>query len=315
MISVVIPFYNRADYLARTLRSVAGQTVAPDEVVLVDNGSTDSSRQVCLDFIHSLPATTPIAFSLIDSPERGAAHARNCGWRAAKGDYIVFFDSDDEMSADFIADIRDYFSLHPSCQLVCAATRMVFGDGRERVRRGRRSRSVTDQILLGMLNTVGMAMSRQLLDSVGGWDDTLRIWDDWELGIRLLLARPETGWLRNKIYHRLYVHDESLTGSNFHSRSVALIATLRAARTVIEQQLPASRRRRHALAGIAIRHHFLAGMMEREGHLQEAKQMVEACRSLPVWPKWVYGLLRRYTAAGGRGTLSVGRFALKMTIW
>ncbi len=315
MISVIIPFYNRADYLERTLRSVAGQTVAPDEVVLVDNGSTDRSRQVCLDFIHCLPHTTPIAFRLIDAPERGAAHARNCGWRAAKGDYIVFFDSDDEMSADFIADIRDYFSLHPSTQLVCAATRMVFGDGRERVRRGRRSRSVTDQVLLGMLNTVGMAMSRQLLASVGGWDDTLRIWVDWELGIRLLLARPETGWLKHKVYHRLYVHDESLTGSNFHSRCVALIATLKSAHTAIEQQLPPGLRRRHALAAIAIRHYFLAGVMEREGHPAEARQMLEACPSTPVWPKWMYGLLKRYTAAGGRGTLSLGRVLLQMTIW
>ena len=315
MISVVIPFYNRADYLERTLRSVVCQTDAPDEVVLVDNGSTDHSRQVCLDFIHNLPSNTPIAFRLIDAPQRGAAYARNCGWQAAKGDHIVFFDSDDEMSADFIADIRRHFSLHPSTQLVCAATRMVFGDGRERVRRGHHSQSVTDQVLLGMLNTVGMAMDRRLLESVGGWDGTLRIWDDWELGIRLLLSRPETGWLKHKVYHRLYVHDESLTGSNFHSRTDALIAALKAAHTAISQQMPTGRQRRHALAAIAIRHYFLAGVMVREGHPEEAGQMLKACPATPVWPKWMYGLLKRYTAAGGRGTLSLGRVLLKMTIW
>jgi CDP-glycerol glycerophosphotransferase len=89
-ISVVVPIYDVEDYLEDCLRSLARQTVADFEAILVDDGSTDASAAVAERF-----AATDERFRLLRQPNGGLSRARNTGIDAASGEYLAFLDSDD----------------------------------------------------------------------------------------------------------------------------------------------------------------------------------------------------------------------------
>jgi CDP-glycerol glycerophosphotransferase len=89
-ISVVVPIYNVEAYLAECLESLAGQTVHDLEIVMVDDGSTDSSAAIAERFAERDPR-----FRLIRQPNGGLSRARNTGLDAASGELLAFVDSDD----------------------------------------------------------------------------------------------------------------------------------------------------------------------------------------------------------------------------
>lgn len=84
MISIVVPARNEEDNLRRLLRSVEEQEFEDYEVVVVDGGSTDGTREVAEEY----------GATVIEGPLKGPAVARNMGWRESKGDYIYFMDAD-----------------------------------------------------------------------------------------------------------------------------------------------------------------------------------------------------------------------------
>lgn len=90
MVSIVVPVYNVEKYLACCLDSLLAQTYQDLEIILVDDGSTDSSMQICKSYQEK---DSRIVF--IHQENQGLASARNTGIRAAKGDYLYFVDSDD----------------------------------------------------------------------------------------------------------------------------------------------------------------------------------------------------------------------------
>jgi CDP-glycerol glycerophosphotransferase len=90
LVSVVVPIYNVERYLRECLESLAHQTMSDLEVVMVDDGSTDTSAAVAADF-----AALDDRFRLVRQPNGGLGHARNTGARHATGRYIAFVDSDD----------------------------------------------------------------------------------------------------------------------------------------------------------------------------------------------------------------------------
>ena len=90
MITVVVPIYNVEDYLRACLQSIAGQTLADFEVVMVDDGSTDGSAAIAREFV-----AVDQRFRLISQANGGLANARNTGIAEASGDFLAFVDSDD----------------------------------------------------------------------------------------------------------------------------------------------------------------------------------------------------------------------------
>ena len=90
MVSVVIPVYNVEKYLAECVDSVLGQTYADFEIILVDDGATDSSGQMCDEY-----AQKDARIRVIHQPNGGLSAARNTGLKAARGEYVYFLDSDD----------------------------------------------------------------------------------------------------------------------------------------------------------------------------------------------------------------------------
>jgi glycosyltransferase involved in cell wall biosynthesis len=91
-ISIIIPVYNAEEYLDRCLHSVLDQEYPSYEVILVDDGSTDSSGLICDRY-----SSTDPRFVTLHQPNKGVSAARNAGLDIARGEYVMFLDSDDAL--------------------------------------------------------------------------------------------------------------------------------------------------------------------------------------------------------------------------
>jgi glycosyltransferase involved in cell wall biosynthesis len=122
-VSVVIPLYNKEATILRALDSVFRQTVQDFEIIVVNDGSTDGSRQ-------ALSAITDPRLRIIDQPNAGAAAARNRGIEAARSDLVAFLDADDEWLPHFVETVLFLRSRYPSASVFGAAYRIQPPDGR-----------------------------------------------------------------------------------------------------------------------------------------------------------------------------------------
>lgn len=100
-ISIIIPSFNEERYLVRCLDSVAAQTVAPYEVLVVDNNSTDATAEIA--------ARYPFV-RLLHEPAQGRVFAREAGFRAARGDILARIDADAILPPDWVAQVTAYFT-------------------------------------------------------------------------------------------------------------------------------------------------------------------------------------------------------------
>lgn len=95
MITVIVPIYNAAEWLRDALASLQAQTYADFEAILVDDGSTDGSVEICRAF-----CAEDSRFRIVVQPNSGVSAARNAGIDHAGGEWIAFMDADDEMPPD-----------------------------------------------------------------------------------------------------------------------------------------------------------------------------------------------------------------------
>lgn len=97
-LSIVIPLYNKEEYVSETLQSLVDQTLLPYELIIVDDKSTDNSLRIAKEFIDNAPAhfTDSVRIEFIESREnRGIGYTRNVGFARTSGDYVCFLDADD----------------------------------------------------------------------------------------------------------------------------------------------------------------------------------------------------------------------------
>lgn len=97
LISVIIPVYNKEKYISKSLKSVLAQTYSNWELILINDGSTDSSEQIILDIQEKEPR-----IKYIKQHNQGVSAARNTGIKHARGDYITFLDADDVYDSLFL---------------------------------------------------------------------------------------------------------------------------------------------------------------------------------------------------------------------
>lgn len=102
MTSVIIPAYNAEKYLQAAIDSVLSQSDSDWELILVDDGSTDSTARIC-----DLAAEADSRVRALHTPNRGVSAARNAGIDCSSGDYLVFLDADDTIDRDFIKILKE----------------------------------------------------------------------------------------------------------------------------------------------------------------------------------------------------------------
>lgn len=114
LVSLVIPVLNAERFLSESLRSIASQTFADFEVIIVDDGSTDNSRQIATEVCQ-----IDTRFTLINNAHGGVSQARNRGIDLAKGKYLGFVDADDCLYPDALSVLVKYLETSESDVCIC----------------------------------------------------------------------------------------------------------------------------------------------------------------------------------------------------
>ena len=96
-VSIVVPVYNAGPYIEQCLKSLVEQTLKDIEIILINDGSTDDSLELCLAY-----ARTDLRIRVVDQENAGACVARNKGIQLAKGEYVLFVDADDFFELDMV---------------------------------------------------------------------------------------------------------------------------------------------------------------------------------------------------------------------
>lgn len=125
--SVIVPIYNSETYIAQCIESVLQQSFGDRELILVDDGSTDSSSLICDQY-----ASREEAITVFHTPNRGVSAARNTGLSAANGDYILFLDSDDYLVVNALAAASAFISDHQDADMITCAHVRVDPCGRQK---------------------------------------------------------------------------------------------------------------------------------------------------------------------------------------
>jgi len=115
MISVVIPLYNKAKTIERAIRSVLEQKHLPDEIVIVDDGSTDEGASIARNISSDIP------IRVISQENRGVAAARNRGIQESQHEWIALLDADDTWDSMFISTMIHLHDRYPFCGVLASA--------------------------------------------------------------------------------------------------------------------------------------------------------------------------------------------------
>lgn len=183
LVSVIVPVYNRAHLVAKTLDSILAQTYPLVEVVTINDGSTDNTLMV----LQTYAADYPDRVLVIDQPNTGQVRARNHGLLKARGEYIAFLDSDDTWEPEKLALQLPLFK--GNVGLVYSGIYEVDDTGKitkivpcEPEVKG----FVYSQLLIKNRMTGGsVVVTRNALDRVGFFDESFTAGENWELWIRI----------------------------------------------------------------------------------------------------------------------------------
>jgi len=180
--SVIMPTYQGADTIARSIKSVQRQSLSDWELIIVNDGSPDHTNEVVEPFLED----SRIRYFVQDN--KGVSAARNYGVSAASSPLLVFMDSDDEVSSNWLNDFAElYASRQKVGYLSCGYTLQ----GVEHKPQGGRAFSETPY-LTAPAGT--FAISKEIFDAVGGYDSELRQSENWELAARVLTHCNEQGY-------------------------------------------------------------------------------------------------------------------------
>ncbi|ANW96308.1 hypothetical protein AXE80_08465 [Wenyingzhuangia fucanilytica] len=176
IISVVIPVYNTSQYIEKCIDSVNNQTYPNIELIVVDDGSNQETKLK----LSELSCKIDI---LIHQENKGQSSARNVGLQKAKGEYVIFIDSDDYVELDFCKKLlTNYTDAH---SVITCFANLVSEDNQITVfepKGGGLNKAVLNNIALG----TSLFVKRELLN-IGGYDEQMRNgFEDWELLIRVL---------------------------------------------------------------------------------------------------------------------------------
>lgn len=177
-VSVVIPTFNRRAQLARALASVLQQTRPVDEIVVVDDGSTDDTREMLDEFVRQ---HADMAVLVIRQENRGASAARNAGMKAASGELIAFLDDDDIWLPQKTERQLSVFAADPQLDLLGCASNILRLYGGARVARIRE----WAMLFRNWFATPTVMVRREVALSCDGFPEDFRIQEDYALWLKI----------------------------------------------------------------------------------------------------------------------------------
>lgn len=204
-VSVIVPTYNRAALVERALRSVLAQTRQVEEIIVVDDGSTDDTEQRLKQLFGS-------RIHYVWQPNAGVSAARNRGLRMATGPFIALLDSDDEWLPEKTDLQVQWLQARPDFGMVLCDVVRVDALHREFDVFRRRSLLPFDGHILKWvllepaLVPASLMLRREVLDTVGGFDESLSTGEDLDFHLRVA-ARWKIGIVEQSLVRAMRGHD------------------------------------------------------------------------------------------------------------
>lgn len=318
-VTVVIPVRDRVHLIGRCLDSVAAQTRRPDRVVVVDNSSTDGTPGAVRRWSE---AHADLPLTLLEEKRPGASAARNRGLDAVDTDLVYFFDSDDEMLPDLLEKAIEAIG---DAELVYWKAEIITLSGQRRSKAFYTDSLLRRQFYNSVLSTQAFLARTELVRRVGGWNEQAAVWNDWELGLRIAMARPRRAVVP-EVLVRIHAQEKSITGTAFSRRRGDWERTLAIVEEDIMQSPAPVADKRRMLDMLAYRRVVLAAAYRREGDCDAAASLlVDALRAphgtlsapqptlsapkptLSARKRWLLRFIYHYTALGGRAAYLLWR--------
>lgn len=203
-ITVVIPTYNRYDFLKRAVASVLAQTYPAKEIIIVDDGSTDETFQIQNEFPQ---------VKYIYQKNKGVSAARNLGIKNAKYDWIAFLDSDDTFCKDKLQKQVDFHQKNRDIFISYTAENWVRDDLEIQV--PKKFQKIGRNIFLENLPYCNIAPSsvvihKNIFDTLGCFDETLEVCEDYDLWLRIS-SLHEVGLVNEQLITKYAGHKDQLS--------------------------------------------------------------------------------------------------------
>jgi glycosyltransferase involved in cell wall biosynthesis len=206
LVSVIVPVYNRERFLREAVECVKAQTYRPVELILVDDGSTDGTGEVC----EHLAAERPETVRAVGRPNGGPGAARETGRLVARGEFVQYLDSDDWITPTKLERQVAVLREHPEAD-VCYCITMeerpgAVPAGTVSARTGEKLERLFPDLLAGRCwQTVSPLWRRSLTERIGPWT-ALRQEEDWEYDARAAALGAVLVWLPERL--AIYRHHE-----------------------------------------------------------------------------------------------------------
>lgn len=204
--SIIIPLFNKASYIAKTLQSVFIQTYNNYEVVIINDGSTDNSQEIVQSFHDK-------RIKLFTTQNHGVSVARNFGIKQSSGDFIVFLDADDFLEKTFLETINNLILLYPNEHVFATALNILLPNKTYKAPYKDISLKENEVGLLNyfksslghsILHCANVAISKKAIEHIGYFDESLKTNEDTDYWIRI-------GFKYKVVFQRTYLANHQFT--------------------------------------------------------------------------------------------------------
>ncbi|MBA3987025.1 MAG: glycosyltransferase family 2 protein [Flavobacteriales bacterium] len=212
--SVILPLYNKENYIGDTLKSVLEQTETDFEIIIVNDGSTDSSKQIINSF-------TDRRIKYFSKDNGGASSARNFGMEKASGEFIAFLDADDYWYPHHLKKMAKLITLNPNYQVFASATNVETEKNTYPSQYSIKNFKNTETYILNyfnaslqasILNSSNIVIKKEVVKNIGLFDTKYRSGEDTDYWIRIGLNYPVV--FSGKISVRYKYVETSLSNSS-----------------------------------------------------------------------------------------------------
>ena len=208
-ISVIIPTYNRAAFLTDTVTSILKQTILPKEIIIIDDGSVDNTK----DIVEKLIDQNPYLIKYISQQNQGVSSARNTGIKNSSHEWICFLDSDDIWEQEKLEHQINFHKINQ--HILFSHTNELWLFNNKEVKKKKHHKKpkgwcFSQNINNTLIGTSTVMIHRSILNKIGYFDENLKACEDYDLWLRIL-QKYQLGYIEQKLTKKIAGHKGQLS--------------------------------------------------------------------------------------------------------